>query len=257
MQALRGVNVIVHLAAFKIPRYGDRIDTLLVNTKTTENILNTAVKNNSKIIFSSTSDVYGKKEDFPFKEDGNLILGSPEVARWAYAVSKIYDEHLIYAYNEKYKVPFVILRYFGVYGPGQHMDWWGGPQALFIEKVLKGETIDIHGSGKQTRSFVFIDDVVEATIAAIDSKKAVGKTINIGTKEEISILDFAKKTASLANKKLKVKKITYKSFTGKKYEDILRKVPSLVNAKLFLNWTPKTSLDEGLKKTIDWTQTQI
>lgn len=253
-KVLKGVDVIVHLAAAKIPRYGDRLKTLIDNTQGTHNVLEIARVNSAKVIFASTSDVYGKNPNLPFAEDDDLVLGSPEVARWAYAVSKIFDEHLCFAYWEKYKVPFVILRLFGVFGPRQHRSWWGGPQSLFIDNLLLDKPIEIHGSGKQTRTFVYIDDVTEAIIAAIESKKAMQRIINIGTTEEISVINFAKKIAKLSGKKAKFKKVSYRSFTGAKYEDVTRRVPQIKLARKLFGWTPKTSIDSGLAEAINWHQ---
>lgn len=248
----RDVEVIIHLAAVKIPRYGNRLETLLVNTKGTQSILDVARKNKAKVIFSSTSDVYGKSRQLPFTENGGSVLGPPTVARWAYAVSKIFDEQLLFAYWEKYKVPFVILRLFNVYGPKQNRTWLGGPQSLFIDAFLNGKTIEIHGTGNQTRAFSFIDDIVEGIIKAITEPKAIGQIINLGSTQEISIINFAKLIAKITKKPLKIKKVSYDSFTGKPYEDVLRRRPDIKKAKAILNWEPTTSLETGLKKTIDW-----
>lgn len=248
----RDVKVIVHLAAAKIPRYGGRYLTLTTNTKGTENLLEVAKKNKAKFVFISTSDVYGKNTKLPFSEESNLVLGSPEVARWSYAASKIFDEHLCFAFWEEYKVPFVILRLFGVFGPKQHRSWWGGPQSLFIDQIITDKPIEIHGTGSQTRSFTYIDDVTDAIIKALESKSAIGQIINIGSKSEISILQFARLISTVLNKRLKIKKVTYSSFTGKRYEDIIRRVPDIKKAKSLLNWSPKTSLKSGLVQTIQW-----
>src|SRR3989344_2634273 len=221
---LSPAHVIVHLAAGKIPRYGNRLEILLTNTKGTENILEIAKKTRAKVVFASTSDVYGKNTILPFREDSDLVIGSSEVARWAYAVSKIFDEHLCFAYYEEYQVPFVILRLFGVFGPRQHRSWWGGPQSLFIDAMKNNEVVEIHGDGEQTRSFIYIDDAIDAIVRSIFTKKAENKILNVGSKEEISILNLAKLISKLMNKKLKIKKIAYKSFTGKRYEDVKKRV---------------------------------
>jgi len=110
----------------------------------------------------------------------------------------------------------------------------------------------MHGDGKQTRTFTFIDDAVSAIIKSIKSQKANGQVINIGTKFEISILQFAKLIAKMLNKKLKVKKVPYNSFTGKRYEDVIKRVPDITKAKRILNWSPKTTLQSGLEQTIQW-----
>lgn len=251
-KVLKDANFIVHLAAAKIPRYGGRRATLITNTRGTENILEIARTSKAKVIFISTSDVYGKNLQVPFSEEDNLVLGSPEVARWAYATSKIFDEHLCFSYWEEYKVPFVIIRLFGAYGPKQHRTWWGGPQALFIDKIMAEDKVEIHGNGLQTRTFIYIDDVISAIVKATKSKKAENQIINIGTTREISVLEMAKLIAKLIQKPLKIKKIPYLSFTGEKYEDVQRRVPTIEKAKKILNWQPTVSLEKGLKLTIEW-----
>lgn len=246
------VDVVIHLAASKIPRYGGRLETLLINTKGTKNILDAIKNKKSKFIFASTSDVYGKNPKLPFDEGDDLVIGSPEVARWSYAVSKIFDEQLCYAYWEEYKVPFVILRLFGIYGPKQHRTWWGGPQAIFIDRIISEKEIEIHGNGEQTRTFIYIDDVIEALIKSISSKKAINQIINIGTSHEISIIELAKLISKLLKKPLKIKRVPYQSFTGMKYEDVKRRTPVIKKAKKLLNWEPKVSLADGLIETISW-----
>lgn len=251
-KALSKAQVIIHLAASKIPRYGNRLETLLTNTKGTENILEIAKKTKAKVIFASTSDVYGKNTALPFNEESDLVLGPSSVARWAYAVSKIYDEHLIMGYHEKYKISFTIIRFFGIYGPNQHRSWWGGPQSLFIDTLLSNKPVEIHGSGEQTRTFLYIDDAIDAILSIIKTKEAKNQIINLGSNKELSMFKFAQKIASVMNKSLKIKKVSYLSFTGEKYEDVQKRVPNTSKAKTILKWAPKTSLETGLKKTIEW-----
>lgn len=246
------IDVIVHLAAAKIPRYGNRLATLLINTKGTENVLNLAHKLKSKVIFTSTSDVYGKNAKLPFSEKSDLVLGPPDVARWAYAASKIFDEHLIYAYGEKYNIPFIIIRLFGVFGPKQHRSWLGGPIPLFIEAIKKNKSVELHGGGKQSRSFIYIDDAISAIIKTIETNKANGEVINLGSTETVTIEDLAKKIASLLNKPLKTKIVAYESFTGKKYEDVKKRIGDTTKIRKLLKWRPKTTMKESLSKTVKW-----
>src|SRR3989338_226312 len=187
----KDVDGIFHLAAFKIPRYGHALDTLTINSKGTENVLEAARQNKCKVVFSSTSDVYGKNPMLPFHEESDSVLGETSIKRWSYAASKIFDEHLCFAYAEEYGFPITIVRYFGGYGPHQNTTWWGGPQAVFIERALSKQKIPIHGDGKQTRSFTFISDMVEGTILAFEKKSANGQVLNIGHDREISILVLA------------------------------------------------------------------
>jgi UDP-glucose 4-epimerase len=192
----------------------------------------------------------------PFREDGDLVLGPSTSRRWAYAVSKLFDEHLAFAYQDEYNLEIVILRYFGTYGERQYLNWWGGPQGVFLEAIFKGQPLEIHGDGSQTRSFIYVKDAAEATVRAVEKKEAIGEIINIGTEEEISILDLAKLMHKLSgvNTALQIKYVPYSSFS-KNYEEVKRRVPCIEKMKKILGYQPRVGLKEGLKKLIDWYKT--
>ena len=248
------IDCIVHLAAFKIPRYGKAIDTLRVNLEGTENVLELSRKLNCKCVLASTSDVYGRNPKLPFNEDNDLVIGSSKVARWSYAVSKLFDEHLAFAYQESYGFPVVILRFFGSFGPRHHLSWWGGPQSVFIEAVLNDQEITIHGDGMQTRSFTYVSDTVAGIYAATVKPEANGEIFNIGNNREITILDLAKTIKTLSNtpNEIKLKFIPYESFTGKKYEDVMRRVPDSTRCETILGVKAAVDLEDGLARTIAW-----
>lgn len=248
------IDCIVHLAAFKIPRYGKAIDTLKINYQGTDNVLELARKLNCKCVLASTSDVYGRNPKLPFNEDDNSVIGSSKVARWSYAVSKLFDEHLAFAYQDSYNIPVVILRFFGSYGPRHHLSWWGGPQSVFIEQILNDEEISIHGDGLQTRSFTYVSDTVAGIYAATIKPEANGEIFNIGSDREITILDLAKTIKRLSNTpgELKVKFVPYESFTGNKYEDVRRRVPDSTRCEQILGVKAEVKLEEGLSRTIAW-----
>ncbi len=244
--------IVFHLAARKIPRYGDALSTLHVNNEGTRNVLELAAAHNPKVILASTSDVYGKGNP-PFKESDDLVVGPSNVRRWSYAASKIFDEHLAQAYYSEKNLPTVILRFFGSYGPRNHRSWWGGPQAVFIEQALKGESMTVHGDGSQTRSFTYIDDLTTGIIAAAEREAAVGQIINLGSQEEVSILELAHLIHELvwSDKEPKIDFIPYHSFGGH-YEDVQRRLPDLTRAKEILGFEWHTKLRDGLQKTIAW-----
>lgn len=248
------IDCIVHLAAFKIPRYGKAIDTLKINYQGTENVLELARSLNCKCVIASTSDVYGRNPNLPFNEDDNSVIGSSKVARWSYAVSKLFDEHLAFAYQDSYGIPVVILRFFGSYGPRHHLSWWGGPQSVFIESILNDHEIPIHGDGMQTRSFTYVSDTVAGILAAIIKPEANGEIFNIGSNYEITILDLAKtiKRLSKTPGELKLKFIPYESFSGGKYEDVRRRVPDSSRCETILGVKAKVDLEAGLTQTIAW-----
>lgn len=250
----KGSGVIVHLAAYKIPRYGNAMDTLIINSTGTANALEAARKIKAKFVITSTSDVYGKLSKIPFKEDDDIILGHSKVKRWAYAASKLFDEHLCFAYEEKYGLKVTVLRIFGSYGPNQNLTWWGGPQSGFITAAFNKTPIEIHGTGKQTRSFTYVDDTVDGVIRAIESKRSSGEIINIGNNKEISIINLARLIWKLVNGSPdpKLKFIPYRTFSGRNYQDVMRRVPDISKAKKLLGFVPKVGLEEGLLRTIEW-----
>ncbi len=247
-------DCLVHLAAFKIPRYGKTIDTLQINYRGTENVLEFARRLNCKSVLASTSDVYGRNPEVPFREDSVSVLGSSKVSRWAYAVSKLFDEHLAFAYQESFGIPVTLLRFFGSYGPRHHLSWWGGPQSVFIDAVLNDREITIHGDGLQTRSFTYVTDTVAGIYAAVVRPEANGEVINIGSTHEVTILELAHLIKRLSNTagEIKLKFVPYESFTGGKYEDVRRRVPDVSLCEKVLGVRAVVGLEEGLTRTIDW-----
>lgn len=245
---------IVHLAAFKIPRYGKAIDTLRINYQGTDNVLQFASKVGCKCVIASTSDIYGRNPKLPFAEDDESVIGSSKVARWSYAVSKLFDEHLAFAYQDSNGIPVTVLRFFGSYGPRQHLSWWGGPQSVFIEAALLGKEIPIHGDGMQTRSFTYVSDTVEGIYAAAMKQEANGEVFNIGSTHEITILELARIIHRLSGApgEAKIRFVPYESFTGKAYEDVRRRVPDVTRCAQVLGVTAKVGLEEGLLQTIAW-----
>ena len=253
------IDCAVHLAAFKIPRYGKAIDTLQINYHATDNVLAFCRERNIKCVLASTSDVYGRNPELPFSEESSdSVIGSSLSPRWAYAVSKLFDEHLALAYQDAYGFPVVLLRFFGSYGRNQPLSWWGGPPPVFIDAVLNDKTIPIHGDGSQTRSFTYVSDTVSGIYESIVRDEANGRIFNLGSNEEVTILELARRihVASGKSGEPKIELIPYESFTGKKYEDVMRRVPDTSLAENLLGFKAKVSLDEGLKQTIEWQRHQ-
>ena len=250
-QHCRQADCLIHLAAYKIPRYGDALKTLTVNNESTKAVLECAAKYGLKTIVASTSDVYGKNATPPFSENHDLVLGPSHIRRWAYAASKIFDEQLALAYHAERELPVVILRFFGSYGPRNHRSWWGGPQAVFIEQALRGKALSVHGDGQQSRSFCYIEDTVAGIMQAADSNKALGMVVNIGSADEMKIIDLARLIIKMTNSISKIEFIPYGSFGGN-YEDVRRRIPDLTRAASLLGFQPRVALPEGLDKTIAW-----
>jgi len=251
-------DILVHLAASKIPRYSSAMATLITNTEGTKSVLEAARVTGARAVIASTSDVYGKNPQLPFREDSDLVIGPSYVRRWSYAISKAFDEHLAFAYEDTYKLPVTVLRFFGGYGPFEHRSFWGGPQSVFIEAILSGGEIDIHGDGLQTRSFLFADDLIDGIVRAIDHDDAAGEIFNIGSTDEISILELARvvQEVSGVGGEPRIKFVPYASFT-KGYEDVRRRVPDITKARTMLGFRPHVSLREGLARTFAYHKSEI
>lgn len=248
----REIDVIMHLAAYK--KIGEKdiaMPTFDINCKGTETIFNVAKIWGCKVVFASTSDVYGMSPDLPLKEDGDLLLGPSMIKRWSYAVSKLYGEQLAFSYYHDYGVPIVVIRYFGGFSPRSSFKWSGGHVPMFINAVLANEEIIIHGDGLQTRSMGFVSDLVNGTVLAMESEKAIGEIINIGNDEELNIVDTAKMIYDIAQtgNVEKIKFIPMSDVFGK-YKDIMRRVPDLTKAKLLLGYEPKVKLKDAIELTI-------
>jgi len=249
------VDTVVHLASQKIPRYTNALRTLEENYLMLRNVVQKCIYDKSKIIFASTSDVYGKNPKIPFNENSDLVMGPTTVKRWAYALSKMYGEQYIIANHDEYGLKYTITRFFGSYGPHQNLTWWGGPQSVFIEKAIKKEPIELHGDGSQTRTFTYVDDTVNALVLCVENEKSDNEIFNTGSKAnaEISIKDLAILIWKMINGKdseplLNI--IPYSQFGN--YEDVMRRVPDITKLCSYFNFQPKWDLEEGLQKTIEW-----
>lgn len=248
-------DVVYHLASQKIPRYTTALRTLEENYLMLRNIVQKCIHDRSKIIFASTSDVYGKNPHVPFNEESDLVMGPTTVKRWAYALSKMYGEQFIIANQEEYGLTYTITRFFGSYGPHQNLTWWGGPQSVFIEKAFKKEPIDIHGDGSQTRTFTYVDDTVSALVLCVENERSNNEIFNTGSKtgSEISIRDLASLIWKLVNGENEEPKLNYIPYsTFGKYEDVMRRVPDISKIRSYLNYNPEWDLEKGLKATIEW-----
>jgi UDP-glucose 4-epimerase len=250
-RAADGCDAVVHLAAYKIPRYDDAYDTLMVNAVGAEVVARVAALRHARVVAASTSDVYGKNAAVPFTEEMDSVIGSPDVKRWAYAISKMFEEQLLFACHARFGIDVVLLRFFGCYGPKQALSWWGGPQAVFIEKALDRESIPVHGDGRQTRTFGYVSDHVDGIISALTTEHA-NLVYNLGGEDEISILELARLIWRLVNddEQAPIELVPYEQFG--KYEDVRRRVPDLSRARDLLGFAPKVGLEDGLRRTIAW-----
>lgn len=250
-----GADIIVHLAAMKKSGEDDAsLHTLRINSRGTENVFEIARMWRCKVVLASTSDVYGMAP-IPHAEDNDLVLGPSMIKRWAYAVSKLYDEQLAFAYYKDEKVPVIIVRYFGGFSPRSSFSWSGGHIPIFIDAILRDKPVTIHGDGTQTRSMADIRDLIRGTVSAIENEEAVGQIINLGNDEEMSVLDSARLIVDVINeetdlkRELKINFIPFSAVFGQ-YKDIMRRLPDLSKAKRLLNYEPRFRLREAVRTTV-------
>jgi UDP-glucose 4-epimerase len=245
-------DVIFHLAAAVGVRLiaEDPVHTIETNIGGTETVLNIANKFGRKILIASSSEVYGKSEAVPFHEDDDIVLGSTCLSRWSYACTKAVDEFLGLAFHQQYGLDVVIGRFFNTIGPRQ-TGRYGMVVPRFIQTALKGETLQIYGTGKQTRCLCFVADLVEAIIGLMNCRQASGKVYNIGTDEEITIEGLADKIIQMTGSKSKKEFVPLDVAYGRPMEDMMRRVPSIERIKKTIGWKPKTSLTETLQLIID------
>jgi UDP-glucose 4-epimerase len=247
-----GCDAVVHLAAQKIPRYGGALMTLEANVAGVNAAAHAALALDADLIVASTSDVYGNATP-PFAEDGPLVLGPPTTRRWAYAVSKLYDEHVCLALAEERGLRVTILRLFGSYGPRNHPSWWGGPQAAFFEVLLDGDSIEIHGDGQQIRTFTYVQDTVDGFVRALRTPAARGEVVNIGGSSPTTILDLARLVQETCEipQPLRARFVPYEQLPGR-YQDVRTRIPDTSKALDLLGFEASIQLREGLAYTFEW-----
>lgn len=226
------------------------LNSLMTNLKGTEAVLEAADKYQKKILIASTSEVYGKSNKFPFKEDDDTIMGATDKSRWSYAYAKAIDEFMALAYYQEKKLPVIVVRFFNTVGPRQ-TGRYGMVIPNFVRQALRHEDITIFGDGHQSRCFTYVGDVVEAIQKLMETPQAVGQIVNIGNNSrEISIEDLAKKIIELTGSKSKLIYIPYEKAYPLGFEDMERRVPDLFKIKSLINFQPQVELDKILELVI-------
>jgi len=240
LAAAVGVNLIAE----------DPVHTIETNIGGTEVVLNVANKFGKKILIASSSEVYGKSEAVPFREDDDIVLGSTTLSRWSYACTKAVDEFLGLAFYQQFGLKVVIARFFNTIGPRQ-TGRYGMVVPRFIERALKNKPVVIYGTGQQSRCFCYVEDVVDAAIRLMNSEEAAGKVYNVGSDEEITVEALADKIIEMTGSKSKKEFISYEQAYGRPIEDMMRRVPSLERIKKMVGWVPKRNLTESLRLIIN------
>lgn len=244
-------DIIYHLAAAVGVRLIVESPTHAIetNVRGTETVLRFAAKKKKRVLIASTSEVYGKRNHVPFSENEDLLLGSPDKGRWSYACSKLIDEFLAIAYWKEKRVPTVIARLFNTVGPRQ-TGRYGMVIPSLVRQVLSGQDLTVFGDGRQTRCFAHVRDVVGALIALAEHPDANGEVYNIGSTEEISILELARKIKCLTGSESNIVFVPYEKAYEEGFEDMMRRVPDLAKITRLIAYLPTSCLDEILMDII-------
>jgi UDP-glucose 4-epimerase len=251
-------DMIYHLAAaVGVQLIVDQpVRTIVTIIKGTEVVLEIAKKFQRKVLIASTSEIYGKSESFPFKEDDDCVLGSTTYSRWSYACSKAIDEFLGFAYHRQFGLPVIIVRFFNTVGERQ-TGQYGMVIPRFVKAALSGEPLNIYGNGKQARCFANVLDIIDGVTALVNDSTSYGNVYNIGSTEEISIEDLAVKIKEMTGSSSEIKYIPYEEAYGQAFDDMSRRVPCLERIQQQVGYKPRISLDETLKRIIDYFRKEI
>lgn len=249
-------DVVYHLAAAVGVRLivEAPVRTLETNVHGTEVVLKAAAKKQRLVVVASTSEVYGKSDAVPFREDGDIALGSTVKHRWAYACSKALDEFLALAYWKEKRLPVIIVRFFNTVGPRQ-TGRYGMVVPNFVRQALAGEPITVFGDGKQTRCFTYVGDVVGALTAVVAREEAHGNVYNVGNTEEVSIYALAERVKALTKSASPIVTIPYDQAYESGFEDMPRRVPDLTKIHALIGYEAQVPLDEILRRVIEYHRT--
>jgi UDP-glucose 4-epimerase len=250
-------DVIVHLAAAVGVKLivESPVRTIETNVNGTQQILEAACKKRKLVLTASTSEVYGKNTNVPFREDADLVLGPTTKGRWSYAASKALDEFLALSYWKEKKLPVIIVRLFNTVGPRQ-TGRYGMVLPNFVKSALANRPIQVYGSGQQSRCFCDVRDTVEALVRLMGNDRAIGEVVNVGNTEEISIEGLAHRVKERTASSSAVEFVPYDRAYEPGFEDMMRRVPSIEKLQALTGFRPQTSLNEIIDRVATYFQTK-
>jgi UDP-glucose 4-epimerase len=255
---VKSVDRVFHLAAavgvFNIVQ--NPLASFTTNVEGTHNMLDACVNHTKPILFTSSSEIYGKNSERALKENDDRIIGSPQISRWSYSEAKAIDEFLMTEYSRIYGLETRIVRLFNTVGPGQ-LGSYGMVLPRFIQRALRNESVQIYGDGKQTRCFTHVDDVVEAMLLIDSAKLAIGEVFNIGNNSEISMIDLANKIIEMCESKSQIEFVEYREVYQENFEDMRRRVPDTSKITLTLGWEASRSLEQIINDIISFEKKEM
>src|SRR5689334_4160056 len=252
------VDQVYHLAAAVGVKFvlDNPLRSLLTNIRGTEVVLEAANQHgNKKVVLFSSSEVYGKGASIPFRESDDRLLGPTSVLRWSYAASKAVDEFLALGYYHERRLPVVVVRCFNTCGPRQSPHY-GMVIPRFVERALANDPILVYGDGLQSRCFSSVHDVIRGVLMLADEPKAHGEVFNIGTMEEVSVTDLARRIKTLTDSRSEIENAEYEAIYGSRFEDMQRRVPDLAKIHALVGYVPQVTLDQLLHETVEHVRAQ-
>jgi UDP-glucose 4-epimerase len=232
------------------------VRTIETNVRGTEVVLGLAAKKRKRVLIASTSEVYGKNNQIPFCEDHDLVMGATNKGRWSYACSKAIDEFLAIAYWKEKRVPTVVARLFNTVGPRQ-TGQYGMVIPNFVRQALQNKEITVFGDGSQSRCFTHVSDVVGALMKLIVNRQAVGEVYNVGSAQEVTILELAERIRHLTQSASAISFVPYEKAYEEGFEDMQRRVPSIEKLQQLIGYEPKYTLDEILNSVIAYQKVKL
>ncbi|MDA7801202.1 GDP-mannose 4,6-dehydratase [Candidatus Pelagibacter sp.] len=244
-------TVLYHLASVVgVNRYmEDPLSLIDIGILGTRTLISMCHKNGIRMLFASTSEIYGKNSNIPWQENDDRILGPTDIDRWSYSSSKALCEHMLFGMHHKDNWPMSIVRFFNVYGPRQNPIY---VVSKSVHRVLNGIAPELYDGGQQTRCFTYIDDVIDGLILAATLDSAIGNAINIGNTVENTMSEVVNAVLQSSDSNLEITHVKTEERYGNVYEDIPRRVPTIDKAFNLLGWKPVTSMQAGVKKTVNW-----
>ncbi len=246
-------DYVVHLAAALgvLNIVNKPLESIITNVRGTEIVLASANKHKKPILITSTSEIYGKNTKEFLSEDDDRLLGHPLKSRWSYSEAKAIDESLGYFYYQEKGLPVRLVRLFNTVGPRQ-VGKYGMVLPRFIGFALKGNNLPVYGSGDQIRCFCHVSDVINALILVMKSEGTIGKVLNVGNNQQISIMSLAKKVIEITKSSSKIIQVPYSEAYSAGFEDIQRRVPDISRIKKIVGWTPEVELEQIIRDIADY-----
>ena len=226
------------------------VETVQRIVRGTDIVMTACSKYRRPVLLTSTSEVYGKSEKIPFCEDDDIVMGATSKRRWAYACAKSLDEFLVLAHFYQTSLPVYIVRLFNTVGPRQASQY-GMVLPRFVDAALDDQPVRVYGTGEQTRCFCSVFDVIRALVAISDCPAAVGKVVNVGSNEEVTMTELAQRVITLSGSKSTIEYVPYEKAYGPGFDDMQRRVPNIDRANELFGWQPEYKLDDIIRQVLD------